>query len=111
MAADPKDTLTERAAELLTEAGYLNALAELHDALAFDELTRDKISAKIGAKQCLKPFAEAREEKLRSQEHQQLLAEMRQIRESMKKQGSGGTNFSEDQIRIPRRPSKGSPKK
>lgn len=107
MADDSGADLDETAAALLTESGYLNAMAWLYTELASGDLTRDQTSAYIGARRCLESFRDVRDGRLRSKEHQELVREMKLTREAMKQQGSGGTNFSDNQLSLPRRPSTG----
>lgn len=99
--------LSELATRLLTEGGYLTAMAEIYLQLSSGELTRDQTSGLIGARRCLESFAEARNARVATSRHEQLLSELRSVKDQMKQQGSGATNFSSDQVQLPRRPSTG----
>lgn len=93
------------AASLLTEAGYLNAMADLFERLSSGELTRDETSALIGARRCLQSFADAREAQVAKDQHAELVAELKATQDALKHKGSGATSFTRDSLSLPRRDS------
>ena len=96
------------AKKLLTEAGYLNAMADLFNRLSTEDLTKNETTALIGARRCLQSFADARIERQERAEHAQLTAELEATREAMKNQGSGATRQTGKTISLPRRAGEGS---
>lgn len=111
MSGDSDTKLGDAASVLLTEAGYLNAMENLFAQLSGGGLTRDETSALIGARRCLQSFADAREGKLRTNEHKELIKDMRKTREALKQKGAGASSLTDEQLPLPRRTSKGTPKK
>lgn len=107
--ADIDGNLSELAKELLTESGYLSAMAVIYEQLVSGECTRDQTSGLIGARRCLESFAEARQARVAAVNHAELVRELQAAKEAMRQQGSGATNFSSDQVSLPRRPSAGAP--
>ena len=99
------------ASVLLTEKGYLEAMAKLFNSLANEDLTRDETSGLIGARRCLESFADAREGKIRTKEHKELIRDMRKTREALKQKGAGATSLTDEQLPLTRRTGKGTPKK
>ena len=107
MAGKPK-RLGKLAKLLLTESGYLDAMADLYERLSSGELTRDETSALIGARRCLQSFADTRVAQEERGEHAELVHELRATREAMKNQGSGATRQTGKAISLPRRAGEGS---
>lgn len=103
MAGDPSKLATE----LLTECGYLNAMALLFDQLSSGELTRDQTSALIGARRCLESFAEARSNREQKAMHRELVQELQMTREAMRQRGGGTTSFVGNPLQGPGQASPG----
>ncbi len=109
MAAKPP-TAKQAAKKLLTESGYLEAVAEIYLKLSGGGLPRDEVSALIGARRCLESFASTRLARVAASDHAELTKELRATRAAMAVTGNGATGFTKDQIQLPRRPSAGNSK-
>ena len=97
--------LSAAAASLMTEEGYLNALASIYEDLARADLTRDQVSSLIGARRCLAGFADARKEKEFERSHKELLSAHTKTQELIsQQQGTGTTSFDSERLQIPRKP-------
>lgn len=89
-------TLSELAAELMTEHGYLNAMARLYQALASGELTRDQTSALIGARRCLESFNSARDTRELQRRHDELVQALTAARDALRARTGSSTSFEGD---------------
>lgn len=91
------------AKRLLTEVGYLDALADLYERLSSGLLTRDETSSLIGARRCLEGFAKVREQREDTVKHRELLAAHTTTQDLLRHaQGSGVTSFDRERIQVPR---------
>lgn len=96
--------LEKKAELLLTESGYLNAMADLFVELSSLELTRDQTSAAIGARRCLQSFLDARVSREFEQRHRELLAAHKETQFLLRQQqGAGVTSFDREGLQIPSR--------
>lgn len=111
MASEWDGDLDDLTAKLVTESGYLNAMANIFERLASGELTRDETSGLIGARRCLESFRDAREGRLRTKQHDELVRELQATREAMRDKGGGTVGVSPSQDRLPSRKGKGATEK
>ena len=99
--------LTKQAQALFASdlSGVKNELARIQTFLRDNLLTRDDVGRADARRKNVMAIHTIVKESQAQQQHDELVQELRLTREAMTHQGSGVTNFTNNPISLPRRPS------